>query len=376
MKQPWRDKFALDPGIVMLNHASYGLASLDMLAHCGALRRELESDPNENLGAALQHRLLDIAELVASELGLPDPALCALTTSATSGAAALQRSLPLGRGDTVVMLDCEYSSVIRGWQRRCAEVGARLHVIRVPLPLRDAAELLDRLSQAVGDAVTVLQFSAITSSAALLLPVNEIAAWGRERGATVIVDAAHAPFHIDVGSWQGVDAVFGTVHKWLPVPRSVGILWASARLAPLLRPAETSLTVDEPRLAARFGWPGTFDPASRLALPAAIQLRREWVSQGSIAQSEALADYADEALSGIGVPSGGADLRPPRMRAFLMRHPDLAVLKQTLLDKNIRAWSGQYDASTCLVRVATNVYNDRHDIDVLADTLRPVMTGR
>jgi selenocysteine lyase/cysteine desulfurase len=81
-------------------------------------------------------------------------------------------------------------------------------------------------------------------------------------------------------------------------------------------------------------------------------------------------------LSGIGMPSGGTDLRPPRMRAFLMRHPDLAALKQTLLDKNIRAWSGQYNASSCLVRVATNVYNDRHDIDVLADTLRPVMTDR
>jgi isopenicillin-N epimerase len=375
MRQPWRDEFPLAPEIVMLNHASYGLAPHDMLTHCSAVRRDLESDPNVNLGDALQRRLLSIAEQVATELGL-DPATCALTTSATSGAAAVQRSLPLGRGDTVVILDCEYSSVIRGWQRRCDEVGARLSIIPVPLPLHESAELLDHMSQAVGDSATIVQFSAITSSAALLLPVNDLANWGRERGATVVVDAAHAPFHIDVSQWQGVDVAFGTLHKWLPVPRSVGILWTTAALAPRLRPAETSLTVDEQRLAGRFGWPGTFDPASRLAVPAAIDLHREWNSAGAIAQCEGLADYAVEVLSGIGgVPTGGIGLQPPRMRAFLLPQSDLAALKQTLLDNNIRAWSGQYDASSCLVRVATHVYNDQQDIDVLAETLQAFMNG-
>jgi isopenicillin-N epimerase len=375
MRQPWRDTFPLASEIVMLNHASYGLAPHDMLTHCAALRRDLESDPNVQLGDALQRRLVSIAEQVATELGL-DPATSALTTNATAGAAAVQRSLPLGRGDTVVILDCEYSSVIRGWQRRCDEVGARLRIVAVPLPLQDSAELLDLMSQAVGDSATIVQFSAITSSAALLLPVNDLAHWGRERGATVIVDAAHAPFHIDVSQWQGVDVAFGTLHKWLPVPRAVGIVWTTAALAAQLRPAETSLTLDEDLLADRFGWPGTFDPAPRLAVPAAIARYREWNSVGAIAHCEALADYAVEALSAIGaVPTGGIDLRPPRMRAFSVPLSDLAALKQTLLDNNIRVWSGQYDPSTCLVRVATHVYNDQQDIDVLAGTLHSLMNG-
>ncbi len=360
----------------MLNHASYGLATADMLAHCAAQRRELESDPNINLGDALQQRLVSIAELVATELGLPHPGICALTSSATSGAAAVQRSLPLAPGDTVVVLDCEYSSVIRGWQRRCDDVGARLCIVPVALPLRDDAELLDHLSRAAGDEATILQFSAITSSAALALPVDKLARWGHERGATVVVDAAHAPFHIDVGHWQGVDAAFGTLHKWLPVPRAVGIIWATPAVAPRLQPAETSLTVDEPLLAERFGWPGTFDPASRLAVPAAIGMHREWNSVGAIAHCARLADYADEVLSAIGaVPTGGVGLRPPRLRAYLLPHANLTELKQTLLDNNIRAWAGQYDASSCLIRVASHVYNDDDDIDLLARTLRGLMSG-
>lgn len=283
MRQPWRDEFPLARELVMLNHASYGLAPRAMLDYCAALRRELETDPIVHLGDALQARLASIAELVATELGLPDAANCALTSSSTSGAAAVQRSLPLSRGDTVVILDCEYSSVIRGWQRRCDEAGARLLVVGVPLPVSDGTELLDHLSRAVSDSVAVLQFSAITSSAALMLPVDDLARWGHERGATVVVDAAHAPFHVDVGAWQDVDVAFGTVHKWLPVPRAVGILWARAAVATGLRPAETSLTVDEHHLATRFGWPGTFDPAARLAVPAALELWRQWKSVGAVA---------------------------------------------------------------------------------------------
>jgi hypothetical protein len=106
------------------------------------------------------------------------------------------------------------------------------------------------MSDAAGDRVAILQFSAITSSAALQLPVERPAAWGHERDVVVLVDAAHVPGHTGIGSWQGVDAAFGTVHKWLPVSRSDGILWASPSLAGAVHPAETSLTFNDPSLGS------------------------------------------------------------------------------------------------------------------------------
>lgn len=373
MRSPWREGFPLDPDIVMLNHASYGLAPEALLAHCAWLRRELERDPNSALGDALRERLRAVVDAVATELGI-DGAACALTSSSTAGAAAVQRSLPLGGDDAVVILDCEYSSVIRGWQRRCEETGATLHVVPVPLPFGDTAQLLDRMSTAAGDAVAVLQFSAISSSAALRLPVNDIAAWGRDRGATVVVDAAHAPFHVDVGAWTDVDVVFGTLHKWLPVPRSVGILWSRNVVADRWTPAETSLSVDEPRLADRFGWPGTFDPASRLAVPEAIALYRSWRAAGAIAHAERLADHAVDALTAIGaIPTAPAGNMAPRLRAFLLPQVDLAVLRQRLLDAGVRAWTGRYDDSTSIVRLATHVYNDASDVDAVVRVVAPLL---
>jgi hypothetical protein len=45
------------PELVVLNHASYGLAPHDMLEHCAAVRWQLEADPNVLLGEVLQDRL-------------------------------------------------------------------------------------------------------------------------------------------------------------------------------------------------------------------------------------------------------------------------------------------------------------------------------
>jgi isopenicillin-N epimerase len=361
----------------MFNHASYGLATTELLEESAVLRREIESDPNVNLGEALQVRLEAVCTALASELGLSNSGQFALTTSATSAAAALQNSIPLRRGDAVVALGSEYSSVIRGWQRRCDDVGAVLHVVAVELPVTDVGAILECMT-AVADAhVEVLQISAISSSAALKLPVDELSAWGRERGASVIVDAAHGPFHVAVDQWCGVDAVFGTLHKWLPVPRSVGMLWSTEQLASMIRPAETSLSFDEDELSQRFGWPGTFDPAPRLALLRAVDTFREWTAVGAVQSSEAIADYATAVLEGIGAISTAAEgLRAPRLRAFLLPDTEATPLRNRLFEQNIRAWTGRYDQSTCLLRVATNVYNDHHDVDVLAETVRPLIGTR
>ena len=94
MRREWAEQFPLRPGIRMFNHASYGLAATQLLDRAEALRRELESDPNVNLGDPLQERLEEIAVELSAALHL-DGNNCTMTTSATAGAAALQRSLPL-----------------------------------------------------------------------------------------------------------------------------------------------------------------------------------------------------------------------------------------------------------------------------------------
>jgi isopenicillin-N epimerase len=367
MRRERVEQFPLRSGITMFNHASYGLATSELLERAHSLRRELESDPNLTLGEALQERLDQVLVRVCAELGL-DPACSALTSSAADAAAALQRSIPLSAGQFVVALDCEYSSVLRGWQRRCDEVGAQLRIVPVPLPLLDLDALLDRLTAAAaGKRVAVLQFSAITSAAALQLPVDRLAAWGHERAATVVVDAAHVPGQLDLHGWDRVDAAFATVHKWIPVPRSVGLLWATPELAAVIAPATVSLTYDDPRLGRRFAWPGTFDPAPRLCLPGALDVQRAWADAGELDRCRALAGHVSEALTAAGaIPTGAGEFLAPRMRSFILPGVPLSRLRPHLLQAGIRAWTGAHGEEAGVIRCATQVYNDAEDVALVA----------
>jgi isopenicillin-N epimerase len=376
MRREWAGAFPLHPDLVMLNHASFGLPTRDLLARAEAIRVELDSDPTVTLGESLLERLDLVIATLADYLGL-DPDHTALAPNATACAAAVQQSLPLTSQDVVVILDCEYSCVIRGWQHRCDQVGARARIVRVDLPLPDADTLLTAMTAAAGnDRVAVLQVSAVTSSAALRLPVSALAEWGHERGAVVVVDAAHAPGHVDV-TWDGVDLGFGTVHKWLPVPRSVGILWAAPHLAHRIRPAEVSLSFDEARLARRFAWPGTFDPAPWLTVPDAIATHTSWNDTGELDRCTHLADHASDILTSLGaVPTAGPSLLPPRLRAFLLDGVPAPTLRQRLLNAGIRAWTGTHHDTATLLRIATNVYTDTADIDVLANEVMPLLNGR
>ena len=68
----------------------------------------------------------------------------------------------------------------------------------------------------------------VTSESALVLPLAAIAERCHARGVAVLADGAHAPgaIPLDIPS-LGVDWYVGNLHKWLWVPRSSGILWAS-----------------------------------------------------------------------------------------------------------------------------------------------------
>ena len=364
MNRDAASQFALRPGLTMLNHASFGLATTALLDRADRIRREIESDPVAMLTDDLAARLGAALDDVCAWLGL-DPARAALTTNATSGAAAVTRSLPLAPGEAVVILSSEYPSILRGWQQRCAEAGADLHVVDVALPVLSADSLLAQLEALPCDDVAVLQFSAISSATAVQLPVAPLAAWGRSRGARVIVDGAHGPGHVPVGGWDG-DAAFATLHKWLPVPRSSGLLWTSAELAASMRPGEVSLTWDSGVLGERFAWPGTFDPAPRLVLPDAIATWRQWGESGALARAADLADDFTEALTAAGaVPTAGPGLRPPQLRSFLLEGVTADRLKAALAEAGIVAPAIPHSDTASLVRVATHVYNDFDDLEAL-----------
>lgn len=377
MSNASRSEFLLDPGIAMLNHASYGVPTRRTLVEAEKLRRRIEADPIVHLGGELMARLRAETEALAGALSL-DPAVTTLCANATAGAAAIIESIRLPAGATVVVFSTEYSSIIRAWERRCARSDARLLSVPVPSPLRSAEELIGRLDETVPGEIAYLQMSVVTSSTALRLPVAEVSAWTRGRGGIVVLDAAHGAGHVPLrpDAWA-VDVMFGTVHKWYPTLRPVGLLWLRGPLAGEVRPAEVSLTWDADDLVERFSWPGTYDPVPRLGVRSALRQWDAWSEAGKLDDCAWLADHASGRLVEVGaIPTAAPGFTPPRLRAFIL--PGLAAtkVKAALLDAGIRAWVGQGTDGECLLRISTHVYNEVSDIDALVHEVRGLFKAR
>jgi selenocysteine lyase/cysteine desulfurase len=181
----------------------------------------------------------------------------------------------------------------------------------------------------------------------------------------------HVP--LDVAS-LGAAAVFGSLHKWLPVPRSVGFLWLAPELREVVRPAQVSLQWDSGDLVQRFGWRGTWDPASALGVEAALAELATWDRAGELTRAREVADHVSAALCELGLgQTAGEGLAPPRLRGFLIPGVELADLRSSLDAYKVRAWTGRSAEGVTIVRVSTHVYNDSEDAVPLVAALRSLV---
>ena len=173
------------------------------------------------------------------------------------------------------------------------------------------------------------------------------------------------------GRRWNADASFATLHKWLPGPRSSGVLWMRDDLTATIRPGEVSLTWDADELGERFAWPGTYDPAPRLVLPDAIAQWHEWRAAGLFDRAAELADDFTEALAAAGaVPTAGSALRPPRLRSFLLEGVPPDRLRAALAEAGIVAPVIPHSEASSLLRIATHVYNDHDDLEAVTRLVR------
>lgn len=361
------EEFAFDPAVVQLNHASFGAPTRAALTWHDAVRRAGEADTAASLGVALQDDLRRVGAVVAGLIGA-NPADVAIVTASTEASGALSTSLPLAAGDVVALTDGEYESVIRAWQVRAEAVGAT--VLRLPLPVPATSAAVTDLFTALPPRTRYVVLSSITSSTALRMPVAAVARLAADAGARLVVDAAHSVGHepLDV-STLGAAAVYGSLHKWLPVPRPLGFLWVDPALVDVVRPAAVALHLDEP-LLQRFGWRGTWDPAPVRGLERALDEWRTWDDGGRLDAAAALADRADQLLSDLGwVPTGEPSMRPARLRGFVVPTP-LPVLREALAAAGMRLWTGTLPDGRTAARLATHVYTDEADLHRLAATAR------
>ncbi|MFM2162052.1 MAG: isopenicillin-N epimerase [Pseudomonadota bacterium] len=363
----FRTAFALVADVAPLNHGSYGAVPRAVSREQDTWRGVMEADPvafMEQLGP----RLRAAAEGVASLLDRSGEDLV-FVENATAGVCAVLASHPWRPGDRVVTTDHAYGAVRRALDVTAHRHGLVVDVVHVPFPVSGPDEVLARLVPRLPGA-TLLVIDAITSPTALRFPVGELVAHARRLGVAVLVDAAHAPGHIEV--WESaVDADYwvGNLHKWCFAPRGTAVLTAAPKWRSTLRPTVVSHGYDDGWLAA-FDGLGTRDPTPWLTAPYALSWYRAWgetaLRDGNRRRAVAIAAllaerWGQKPLVPLSMDTAMAIVAPPRPVAAA-RAADLhAALRRRGVQVPCTTFGGR-----TWVRVSAQAYVQPADVERLA----------
>jgi isopenicillin-N epimerase len=304
--RPLRPLFRLDEAATFLNHGSFGLTPLAVLAAQEALRQEMERQPVQFLTrTVLQPRLRAAAAQLAAFLGAAGEDLV-FVDNATTGVNAVLRSFILKPGDDVLITDHTYPAVRNAVRFVCERAGARMIEARLPFPAESPDGIVAAVAEALTDRTRLAIFDLISSASAIIMPVSALARICRDAGARVLIDAAHGPGMVDLDlPALGADWVTGNAHKWLFAPKGCALLWAAKGVQQTLHPTVISHGFEQ-GFADEFDWTGTRDPTAWLAAPSALAFYRSMGDSALRARNHALAVAAAQLLAGEWGTEAGA----------------------------------------------------------------------
>jgi isopenicillin-N epimerase len=380
-----REHWMLDPEHTYLNHGTVGATPRRVLQKQQALRDEMERHPSRFMLRELNGshpapwrsvlRLREASDQVAAFVGArPDDLV--FVPNVTTGMNAVLQSFPLGPSDEVVITDLAYGAIRLTATAVCERTGATLRTVSIDYPIRTAGAIVDTIAGAITPQTKLVIIDHITAQTALVMPVAAIAAACHTRGVPVLVDGAHVPgaLPLDIAA-LGVDWYAANLHKWAHAPRGCGILWAAAdRQADLHFPV---VSWGRNRgFREEFEHTATTDPTSYLAAPEGLAVLREWDFEACLTYMhnlarEAAALLADRWNTTFEVPremigamvtvplperAGSTEDEAERLR--------LALLVEDRIEVQLHAWRGRL-----WTRVSAQIYNDRADIERLADAV-------
>jgi len=384
-----REHFLLEPGLVFLNHGSFGACPREVFADYQRWQLELECNPVAFLGRRSGALLASARARLAASLGA-DASDLVFLPNATSGVNTVAQSLRLQPGDEVLATDHEYGACDATWQLVCARAGAVYRRVEIPLPF-DAAAFARRMMAAVTARTRVVFASHVTSTTALIFPIAALCQAARERGLTTLVDGAHAPGYVDLNLGSlGADFYTGNCHKWLCAPKGAAFLHArperQAELhagviswgyvaeasAPATLAGHTGFDayVGRTVLERRLQWQGTRDIAAFLAVPAALDFlaAHDWPRHRVRSHERALA-----LMHRVGARNGlapiGADSDFGQMVPIPVQCPDPEALRTWLFERHRIEVPVTQHAGQTFVRVSVQAYTSDAELQLLEAAL-------
>lgn len=141
-----KNLFLLDPGVVFLNHGSFGACPKPVFDAYQDWQRRLEYQPVRFLVDELADHLEEARRWLGSYVGAEKDDL-AYVPNATFGINVVARSLQLGPGDEVLTTNHEYGACHNAWTFLSRKNRFRYIRQAIPLPVM-TEDIVERLAQA------------------------------------------------------------------------------------------------------------------------------------------------------------------------------------------------------------------------------------
>jgi len=197
----------------------------------------------------------------------------ALLRNATEANSYIANGVEMKAGDEVLISDQEHPGGEQPWNLRAKRYGVVVKKFEIPKPPKNAAEILNRISDAITPRTRIIFVSHITTVTGVVLPVEEICALARSKGILSAVDGAHVTGMMRVNLHElGCDMYTSSPHKWLQAPKGSGFLYVRGEAIDKLWNTIATEGWNEPELKAeRFQRIGSSNVPALYGLRAAIE---------------------------------------------------------------------------------------------------------
>lgn len=290
--QAVRGLYSVTPEMVNLENGYWGIMAEPVKAEYKRLTDFVNFENTVYARTKIGKDLDDVRTPLAEFLGVAREEI-ALSRGATEALQALISGYnKLKAGDTVLYADLDYDSMQYAMNWLKDRRGVEVAKFDIPEPATRLA-VLDAYDAALkaNPKTKLLLLTHISHRTGLMMPVKEIAAMAKARGADVILDAAHSWGQVDFKAKDlGIDFIGFNLHKWIGAPLGVGMLYiARDRLADIdTYMGDEDFKADDIRSRLHTGTPNF---AAQLAVPAALALHREIGPQAKEARYRHLRNY-------------------------------------------------------------------------------------
>jgi isopenicillin-N epimerase len=374
-----KDWFLLDPDITFLNHGSYGACSKPVFKEYQDWQQKLENQPVQFMTNQVYSAMEKSRESMSQFVGCDGEELVFFQNPTTAVTNVIY-NLDLKPGDEVLMSNHEYGALVRAWKMWGEKTGVNIIQQDISMPVTTEENFIKNFWTGVTDQTKVIFLSHITSSTALIFPIEKIIKLAKEQNILTIIDGAHVPAHIPLNIHElGCDFYTGACHKWLCAPKGSSFLFVKKEHQDWVKPVVVSWGKDgdDPspsEFIQNFQWQGTRDMSAFLTIPTAINFYIKEIRPYQESCKKIIQDTYSEFPSVLNTEPISAGRE---WLAQLVAHPlpknIPSNLKKRLWEEYqieipVFEWSGQE-----FVRVSIQVYNTQKDVDLLMSALRSLI---